>query len=116
MTPVDHDDAVGGLPLQCHQQGADMRSWPEHGLFAKPGGQRDRLGQACRAAEEDRHAVAQPVACPVLQQPAHDLPGMRQHPSGVRAGPQGPPAAELSRSLARAGNPCSAGGSSGTSR
>ena len=63
-----------------------MRTGPEHGLFAKPGRQRDRLGQARRAAEEDRDAVAQPVACPVLQQPARHLPGMRQHPSSARAG------------------------------
>jgi len=28
MTPVDHDDAVGGLPLQGHQQGPQVDAGP----------------------------------------------------------------------------------------
>ena len=67
-----------------------MRPGPDHGLLAKPGGQRDRLGQAVRAADEDRHAVAKPVACIVLDKPAYGLAGFRQRPFGVRAvGPAG---------------------------
>ena len=91
------DDGVSEHPDpgSCHGGGVRYEAAREtvtqvrRGLFAKPGRQRDRLGQARWAAEEDRDAVAQPVACPVLQQPAHHLPGVRQHPSGARAGRAG---------------------------
>ena len=84
MTAVNHDDAVGGMPLQGHQKRPDMRPGPEHGLLAKPGGQRDRLRQAGWTADEDRNAVAKPVARTVLEEPAYRLPGFRQRPFGGR--------------------------------
>jgi len=72
------------MPLQGHQKRPDMRPGPEHGLLAKPGGQRDRLRQAGWTADEDRNAVAKPVARTVLEEPAYRLPGFRQRPFGGR--------------------------------
>jgi hypothetical protein len=73
------------MPLQGHQQRPDMRPGPEYGLLAKPGGQRDRLRQVGWTADEDRNAVAQPVARIVLEDPAYGLAGSRQRPFSVRA-------------------------------
>ena len=117
MTAVNHDNVVGGMPLQGHQQRPDMRPGPEHGLLAKPGGQWDRLRQVGWTADEDRNAVAQPVARIILEDPAYGLAGSRQRPFSVWAvRPAGTAAAELSNSPALADNPRSAGRSSGTSR
>ena len=110
MTAVNHDNVVGGMPLQDHQQRPDMRPGPEHGLLAKPGGQRDRLRQVGWTADEDRNAVAQPVARIVLEDPAYGLAGSRQRPFSVWAvRPAGTAAAELSNSLDATDVSCMAG-------